>query len=829
MRFMRLLAVVGGFVGCAFAQAGAGIDLPSSQVLLPGTPGGAQLSNSFPTAVALSPDGRFAALLNNGRGTYASQFSQSIALEDLRTGQLSDFPDPRLKVNAHQTYFLGLAFSGDGRHLYASMASLTDPTGRRPNDTGNGIAVYRLEDGRLTAERFIAIAPQPLGVGRRRDAVHHAAPAGMLVPYPAGLAVVAHAGGERLLVADNLSDDALLLDAASGRQLQRFDLGGGSATPASYPYTVVASPDGRRAWCSLWNASAVAELDLETGRVLRRIPLLPPAAATGASSHPTALLVNADASRLYVALANRDRVAEVDTRRGAVTRMLSTELPGEKQGGTYPNALALSGDGRDLFVADAGANAVAVLRLDSGQTRGFVPTEWYPTALARAGDRLLIATGKSEGTGPNGGPNAPRQGVDQRLGYPYIASLIRGSLASVDLAQLSPHLAAWTQQVLAANHMASQGGAFTFAGGRNPIRHVIYIIKENRTYDEVLGDDPRGNGDASLAIFGRKITPNVHRLAADFVLLDNYYCDSEVSADGHNWATAAYSTDYVTKLWPSSYSDRDRNYDFEQQGPASPSGGYLWDAADARKLTVRDYGEFVKFHTVPWQAAASGLAGRVDPTFAGFDMKIMDQTRVDSWMREFRDYVRRGDLPALEIMRLPDDHTAATRPGARTPYAMVADNDFALARMVEAVSRSRYWKDTIIFVTEDDAQAGPDHVSDQRAEALVVGGWIKRGYVDHTHYTMAGMIHTIEMLLNLRPMSQFDAGATPMFADFATAPDLRSWTASKPLVNLNSVNPAAGPDAQASMRLDLTRADAADPQTLNAILFDFARAHSRSL
>jgi len=502
----------------------------------------------------------------------------------------------------------------------------------------------------------------------------------------------------------------------------------------------------------------------------------------------------------------------------------------------------------NVLVADADEDAVAAINVTADQPRnprlgimsvmphvvGAIPAGWYVTDVAVSKDdhQLFILDGK--GVSGHANPLFPHIDVlttaqrgptsDQY----YVAKLATGDLERLGYPS-SEQLTSGLAQARANSPYRPEARASSIPARLRSIKHVIYIIKENRTYDEVLGDDPRGNGDASLAIFGRKITPNVHRLAADFVLLDNYYCDSEVSADGHNWATAAYSTDYVTKLWPSSYSDRDRNYDFEQQGPASPSGGYLWDAADARKLTVRDYGEFVKFHTVPWQAAASGLAGRVDPTFAGFDMKIMDQTRVDSWMREFRDYVRRGDLPALEIMRLPDDHTAATRPGARTPYAMVADNDFALARMVEAVSRSRYWKDTIIFVTEDDAQAGPDHVSDQRAEALVVGGWIKRGYVDHTHYTMAGMIHTIEMLLNLRPMSQFDAGATPMFADFATAPDLRSWTASKPLVNLNSVNPAAGPDAQASMRLDLTRADAADPQTLNAILFDFARAHSRSL
>jgi len=907
MRFMRLLAVVGGFVGCAFAQAGAGIDLPSSQMLLPGTPGGPQLSNSFPTAVALSPDGRFAALLNNGRGTYASQFSQSIALEDLRTGQLSDFPDPRLKVNAHQTYFLGLAFSGDGRHLYASMASLTDPTGRRPNDTGNGIAVYSLEDGRLTAERFIAIAPQPLGVGRRRDAVHHAAPAGMLVPYPAGLAVVAHAGGERLLVADNLSDDALLLDAATGRQLQRFDLGGGSATPASYPYTVVASPDGRRAWCSLWNASAVAELDLETGRVLRRIPLLPPAAATGASSHPTALLLNADASRLYVALANRDRVAEVDTRRGAVTRMLSTELAGEKQGGTYPNALALSGDGRDLFVADAGANAVAVLRLDSGQTRGFVPTEWYPTALARAGDRLLIATGKSEGTGPNGGPNAPRQGVDQRLGYPYIASLIRGSLASVDLAQLSPHLAAWTQQVLAANHMASQGGAFTFAGGRNPIRHVIYIIKENRTYDQILGDlkvgdRPVGNGDPDLVLFGAAITPNEHALARQFGVIDDFYDSGEVSGDGHVWSTAAITSDYTEKTWQIDYRGAERDYDYEgivskalplAQGLPDvnePATGYLWGNIARHGLSYRHYGEFVSTRWCnahagmaspregtptdegkpcartfiapgqplpanvgephgsaspwPWNipiiaedvATKPELRGHFDPHYADFRLDYPDQLRTDEFLNEFTGFVaarrsgRGARMPRFVMLRLPNDHTAGTQVGMPTPAASVADNDLAVGRVVEAVSHSPYWDDTAIFIVEDDAQGGADHVDAHRSIALVISkyapGTAQQPFVDSHFYTTVSMVHTMESLLGLPPMNNFDAHAplmAPLLAGPGTQPPYTAITQNRDNGLIYTANTKKAVDADKSARLDFSHADAADSSTLNAILWHAQR------
>jgi len=799
MTFRVRTFVLGALCAAAIAAVLISGDVPVGSA--PGTmlPNGWRVTPSgtltplgtLPLHVVEDPSARWLAVTNSGDG------EQSVAIVDEATGRVTD----RASVKAE---FYGLAFSPDGKTLYVGEAA-------------DGVGAFSFADGKL--------APCPASACRAagwHSPVKH--------PWVSGLAI--STDGKTLYAVDGGSNALFALDAASGAQ--RW-----SAAVGDQPYAVSLNADGSRAYVSNWASASVSAVDTSSGNVVATIQTC---------VHPNAELMRPDGRALYVACANDNSVADIDPETDRMRLAIEAGLYPHSPEGATPNGLALSPDGGTLFVADADEDAVAAINVTADQPRnprlgimsvmphvvGAIPAGWYVTDVAVSKDdhQLFILDGK--GVSGHANPLFPHIDVlttaqrgptsDQY----YVAKLATGDLERLGYPS-SEQLTSGLAQARANSPYRPEARASSIPARLRSIKHVIYIIKENRTYDEVLGDDPRGNGDASLAIFGRKITPNVHRLAADFVLLDNYYCDSEVSADGHNWATAAYSTDYVTKLWPSSYSDRDRNYDFEQQGPASPSGGYLWDAADARKLTVRDYGEFVKFHTVPWQAAASGLAGRVDPTFAGFDMKIMDQTRVDSWMREFRDYVRRGDLPALEIMRLPDDHTAATRPGARTPYAMVADNDFALARMVEAVSRSRYWKDTIIFVTEDDAQAGPDHVSDQRAEALVVGGWIKRGYVDHTHYTMAGMIHTIEMLLNLRPMSQFDAGATPMFADFATAPDLRSWTASKPLVNLNSVNPAAGPDAQASMRLDLTRADAADPQTLNAILFDFARAHSRSL
>ena len=365
------------------------VPLPSSKLLFNPIPGEPQSTNSFPTAVALSPDGRYLALLNNGRGTAESGYQQSIAVLDLQTNRLSDYPDPRFKVYAKQTYFLGLAFSGDGKRLYASVASLTDPTGELKGDTGNGIAVYTFSDGSVTPQSFLKIPLQPLGSRKRRNA--HATPpipAGKSIPYPAGLAVIDQGKSEKILVADNLSDDVLLIDAASGAILRRFDLSTRDFVPASYPYAVVATRDGKRAYCSLWNASRVAQLDLQQGKIVRWIPLLAPDSPTAAGSHPSALLLSPDERQLYVTLANADTVAVIDTATGQLTGRLSTLLPGQTHAGTYPNALAQTPDGARLFVADASLDAVAVFKrgaagwAPSQQPMGFIPTEWYPTALA---------------------------------------------------------------------------------------------------------------------------------------------------------------------------------------------------------------------------------------------------------------------------------------------------------------------------------------------------------------------------------------------------------------------------------------------------------------
>ena len=702
------------------------IQLPSSKSLLLPAPGKPQRTNSFPTAVALSPDGRYLAILNNGYGTAESKFQQSIALLDLASNQLRDFPDPRLALHAKQSYFLGLAWSSDGANLYASMGSLTDPEGKNPGDTGSGVAVYRVANGTLVAERFLKLPPAPLGQGKRFTYNPKSVAPGNANTYPAGLAVVKRKSGDALLVAENLADDAILLDVRTGKVLQRFDLSRGKYVPAAFPYGVVVSADGSRGWCSLWNASQVAELDLRSGKVVRQSPLMPPSNNIDASSHPTALLLSPDQRHLYVTLSNRDAVAVLSTADGEVERYLSTRLPGQKYGGSYPDALAQSLDGSKLYVANASADAVAVFDMedhaakpdsrrsaatDAAPTKGsptneqsadyFIPTEWYPTALAIQGGELLVASGKGAGTGPNAGwqENPDRPGKRR---HPYIGTLIRGSIARVSLAEAESNRDKLTHEVVHGNQMEGRTGEISFQGGENPIRHVIYVIKENRTYDQLFGDIREANGDPSLVMYGENITPNQHKLARQFGILDNFYDSGEVSGDGHVWSTAAITSDYTEKTWEITYRGKERHYDYEGYvGDANPmtigipdvnepETGYLWGNLARHNLTYRNYGEYVntwwcediaqnspaqtgaasehksdcarkavnpgedlpanlgagkslyqyKIPLIAYDAANKPeLRGHFDPNFADFNVDYPDQFRADEFLKEFGAFV----------------------------------------------------------------------------------------------------------------------------------------------------------------------------------------------
>jgi len=923
-------------VSAAFAQAPSAdrspINLPTSKMLTVPAPGRIGSTNSFPATMLVSPDGRYAALLNDGYGTQETQAHQSIAVLDLKTNQIVEYPDARLSDEAHQSYFIGLAFSSDGKHLYASVGSLTDPTGAKAGDTGNGIAVYGFAAGKVSPERFVPIAPQPLSTGKKL-AVGLTAPAHTAIPYPAGLALVNDAGKDKLLVANNLSDNAVLLDPATGKVLQSFDLSTSNLVPSSYPYSCVATKDGRRAWCSLWNASAVAALDLVAGKLLRTFHFDFPNDPLAPGSHPTAMVLSPDEKTLYVALSNADEVDALAVGEDFAPEVhFQTILDSHLIAGSYPTALAVSNDGKRLFAAMSSLDAIAVFDASpqpggwkevqhgwKASALGFIPTDWYPSALAVQGNDLLIATAKGEGARPNKDMGKTSYEMRHR-DHPYIPTLLRGSIARLNIPSTLEKLPQLTQVVEHDNLLHADPGTIAFAGGQNPIKHVIYVIKENRTYDQILGDlkvgDTKvGDGDASLTMYGADITPNEHKLALQFGVLDNFYDSGEVSGDGHLWSTAAITSDYNEKTWQIAYRGHERTYDFQGQNADEyplehnqpdiddPATGFLWDNLARNHMSYRDYGEFVSAEwcnqkrraASPKQGTPSGqqticprtemkqgdplppnvgdphagpspfpwtvplfsgvkpskavLRDHFDPLYPDFNTDYPDQLRADEFMNEFGAYVRAREahegpefeMPQFVLLYLPDDHTGGTRPDRPRPAASVADNDLALGRVVDAVSHSPYWDDTAIFVLEDDAQDGADHVDAHRSIAFVVskyspgsysggsssggavsGGSAAQPYVEHRFYTTVNMIHTMETLLGLPPMNQNDAYAPLMTQLFSGAGSQPPFKVDKRNLNNGLIyerNLHEAPGAKISLKMDFSRPDAAGAARLNQVLW----------
>jgi len=611
------------------AGLGQAIDLPTSKQIVRPVPGNPQRLNSLPISMAVSPDARYVVTVNAGYGTFESGYMQSLAVMDTQTGAVADFSDDHTLVQAKQTLYSGLAFSKDGRHIYASMGSETDPLGTKEGDVGNGVVVYGFSEGKITRERMMKIPLQQLAAGRKTMLVG-GVEGDKGVSFPAAIAVVPvgkDGGRETLLVADNLSDDVLLMDAATGAVMTRFDLSETDAVPSTYPVALSVSKDGARAFVALWNASEVVELDLKKGSVGRKLALLKPKGATAAGTHPCALEMSPDGRTMYVALANRDAVASVNVATGqfAVKGYFDTRLPRQSYFGAEPEALALSPDGSRLYVANAISDAIAVM--DTGKLTakmakrgmvepiGFVPTEWMPMSMSFTGGKLYVATAKGKGTGPNNFPQRSTEGTRglawAKKSTTYIGTLIYGSLAVLDMKAMEKELPTWTAEVVESNRMKAEEEKIQFAGGRQDrIKHVVYIIKENRTYDQVFGDlqqngKPVGNGDASLTMYGKDVTPNQHALALQFGVLDNFYDSGEVSGDGHVWSTAGIGTDYLEKTWQQSYRGSQRTYDFEgvvaegypilQNIPDvnEPTSGYLWGNLARHGKTYYHFGEYI--------------------------------------------------------------------------------------------------------------------------------------------------------------------------------------------------------------------------------------------
>jgi DNA-binding beta-propeller fold protein YncE len=690
--------------------------------------------------------------------------------------------------------FLGLAFAPDGSTLFASGANQ------------DVVYHYTWANDRAALADSIVLAPKVSDSAGTR--------------YPAGLAV--SPDGSRLYVAENVADSLALIDLGGKRILQRLPTG-------HLPYAVAAAPDGR-IYVSNWGEETVSVFRDSAGTLYDRGRIV-------VGRHPSALLLNHDGSRLFVACASTDRVAVVDTRRRhVVTELLDPPLGGPTEGST-PNALALSGDETRLFVAEADANSVAVFDLlaetsnvsgarGNDRLAGRIPVGWYPTAVVTAGDTLLVGNGKGRGTVAN--PQGPQPALPSErratAEAQYTLSLLRGTVTVAPVVRATPdELAALTTRVTRANGWDQTAAAPHYP----PIEHVLYVIRENRTYDQVLGDERQGDGDTALVFFGRSVTPNTHALAERFGLYDRFFVNAEVSAQGHDWSTAAYVTDYREKTTPPNYSDKRQAKDESDEGEdaAEPANGHLWNLAQRAGISYRNYGEFLdpdKDRPGYYTTGKPYLASHSHPTFPSFDMKIPDQHRADVWLEEFAGYVRQGNLPALETMHLPRDHTAGGRPGFNTPRAMAADNDLALGRIVEAVSHSAYWRSTVIFVLEDDAQSGPDHVDSHRSPILVISPWARGGAI-HRFANTTDVLKTIEELLHLESMSQFDHYGRALRDVWRDRPELTPYTVIRPTIDLAEVNPDTGKQARASTGFNLEVADAIDDDAFNRVLWSIEK------
>ena len=620
--------------------------------------------------------------------------------------------------------------------------------------------------------------------------------------FPAGVALLPRLGW--VAVVGNLSDSVYFVDAAS---LERR----GAVAVGHRPYTAVA--DSAHLYVSNWGDSTVSVIDLSDRPAVRLSLFVGP--------HPSALALAG--SDLFAALAGANGVARIDLATGEVREQLTIALAPHAPVGSDPNALALSPDRRTLYVAMAGNNAVAVVRIGAREMRvsGLIPVGWYPTAVAASADgrTIFVANGKGNGSGAN---------ADGK----YIADVVTGSVSVVPVPD-APTLARYTRQVYALSPFSNAQLRSAARRSDRPagLKHVVYIIRENRTYDQVFGDDARGNGDPGLAIFNDSVTPNAHLIARRWTLFDNFYVNGEVSADGHEWTDRAFASDYNEKTWPQIYSDR-REWDLNSdEDLVNPHGTYLWDAAQRKGLWVVNFGEKTESDehdstaAEPARTNIASLKAITARNYPGFVLTIFDTTRARLFADSVGSWDAQGRFPDLVIMWLPRDHTYGRRGSRPTPRAMVADNDFALGQIVERLSESPAWPSLAVFVLEDDAQNGPDHVDAHRSVLLVASPYARSGVVDSTFYTTASVVLTIEQILGLAPLSQYDAAATPLWGAFSRRPDSAAFTHLPNAWPLSELNPHAFrsriPDA------DLAEADVADEVELNREIWESVRAHQR--
>ena len=797
----------------------AGCSSPSRSASAPPSDIPASLSSTarLPTGARLDPAGRSSPLGNMPLSAILAPGERTIVVS------LSGWREQGLQVVNRETgalvqripqsgAFVGLAFSADGATLYASGGA-TDR-----------VYVYAWRASSATAPATLI---DSINLNSASAVASDSAPPGSR--YVSGLAL--SRDGRMLYAAENLADSIAVVDIATRRIVQRLGTG-------PYPYAVATASDGR-VYVSDWGAATVHVYHPATsGKLVADRPI-------DVGRHPSALALSRDGSRLFVASASTDRVAAVDTRSRRVMRWLLDPPPDNLTEGSTPDGLALSANGTRLYAAEADANAVAVFDLSAltsgipsargtDSLSGRIPTEWYPTAVlapssTQDADSLLVINGKGRGSGPNpkGRPDRKLQAGDPQ----YTLGQLNGTLDIV----AAPHgeqLGMLTRRVSEANGWTTHRTSFKYP----PIEHVVYIIKENRTYDQVLGDLRPGDGDSSLTFFPRASSPNHHALAERFGTYDRFFVNAEVSQQGHPWSTAGYVTDYIEKTTSDIY--RNRRPEPDEPGDVDdPAMGYLWDAATRKHLSLRNYGEYAEpLPRVKGVTAAKRYEGKVrallpalqpytNPSYPPFDLSVPDQLRADVWIAEFREYERAGRMPQLEILHLPRDHTAGEHARMCTPRACMADNDLALGRIIEALSHSQFWRTTAVFVLEDDAQAGPDHVDSHRSVMFTISPWA-RGGVLHRFVNTTDVLATMEELLGLDSFSQFDHFGRPLREIWRSSPDLRPYVALRSAQSMDELNVATGPGARMSAHLDLAREDRVDDALFNRILWRALRGNA---
>lgn len=741
----RLLALL-SLITSLFAQAQLPkpVQLPNGWSL---TPAGRSFAlGDLPLNIAVSKSKKYMAVTNNGQSV------QSIQLIDPKTEKV-------LHSETVPKSWYGLKFSADEKTLYASGG----------ND--NWILEFAVSNNKLVLRDSIKL-------GKKWP--NRISPAGIEIDDAKQLMYV--------VTKDNNS--LYIINLKTKQVQQQISLG-------SEAYTALLSPDKNTLYISLWGSAKILVWDLINQRKKE----------WAVGDHPNEMCMTKDGKYLFVANANDNSVSVINTTEGKVIETLNAALYPNAPSGSTSNAVALSTDEKTLYVANADNNCLAVFDVEkpgSSESEGFIPTGWYPTNIKVIGKKLFVSNGKgfSSMANPNGpSPVNPRQAVLRHQGdtskpkeVQYIGGLFKGTMSVIDIPN-EQLLATYSKAVYTNTPFTKEKETMAAGepgnpipmkvGDPSPIKYVFYVIKENRTYDQVLSDVPSGNGDTSLLLFGEHVTPNQHAIVKEFVLLDNIYCDGEVSMDGHNWTMGAYATDYLEKHWPTNYGGRGGRYDGEgNREIANNKNGFFWDNCKRNGVSFRSYGEFVD----DGKANIPVLTGNFCNYYSGYDLAIRDTTRFFQWKREFDSLLAANNVPRFNSIRFGNDHTEGLRVGRPSPRAHVADNDLAVGMFIEYLSKSPIWKETAVFIIEDDAQNGPDHVDAHRTTGYVAGGFVKRKFVDHTMYSTSSMLRTMELILGLPPMSQYDAAATPMWRCFTANANLTPFIARPSNIDFNELN-----------------------------------------